>query len=186
VLLATARAKLRDYRPSDEREQAYRERLLALLDTEAPCSRRQFEPGHLTASAFVLAPEGDALLLILHKKLGIWVQPGGHIEPEDASLEAAARREAVEEVGVELDAAEASAIFDIDIHDIPARKGEAPHQHFDVRFRFRATTRALTGSDEVTSSCWVELSQVERLTTDESVLRAVRKIMAERPGSSAP
>jgi 8-oxo-dGTP pyrophosphatase MutT (NUDIX family) len=150
--------------------------MLRLLDTPTPTSRRQFAPGHLTASAFVLSPEGDAVLLILHKKLGIWVQPGGHIEPADVSLEAAARREVAEEVGLPLAASAAATIFDLDIHAIPARKDEPEHQHFDVRFCFQATSRDFVASDEVAAANWADLSRIEQLTADESVLRATRKL----------
>lgn len=177
VFLASAHAQLSAYLPSEARERAFRERMLGLLGSEAPTSRRQFEPGHLTASAFVLSPEGDALLLILHKKLQIWVQPGGHIEPADQSLEAAARREVSEEVGVPLlEQGSTPSIFDLDIHAIPPRKDEPSHEHFDVRFCFRATTRDFVASDEVTQAAWVKLSEIERLTSDLSVLRAARKL----------
>jgi 8-oxo-dGTP pyrophosphatase MutT (NUDIX family) len=176
VLLAAARAQLGAYQPSDARERAFRERVLALLDTTAATSRSQFEPGHLTASAFVISPERDAVLLILHKKLGIWVQPGGHIEPDDTSLEAAARREVREEVGLALTGPGGASIFDLDIHAIPARRDEPAHEHFDVRFCFHATTRDFVASDEVTQATWAPLSEIERLTSDESVVRAVRKL----------
>jgi 8-oxo-dGTP pyrophosphatase MutT (NUDIX family) len=176
VNLELARRRLGDYRPLDARETGFRERLLKLLELPAPTSRRQFDPGHLTASAFVLSPERDAVLLILHKKLGIWVQPGGHIEPDDASIEAAARRELAEEVGLVLPEGAEAEIFDLDIHAIPARKDEPEHEHFDVRFCFVARTRDFSASDEVVEARWVRLSQIEQTTRDESVLRAVRKL----------
>lgn len=177
MLLESARRGLGDYQPSDERELGFRERMLRLLDEPAPSSRRQFVPGHLTASAFVLSPERDALLLIFHKKLGIWVQPGGHIEPEDESLLAAAQREAEEEVGLAL-SRDHAAIFDIDIHAIPARKDEPSHEHFDVRYQFVSPTRAFVRTDEVADVRWAPLAELSRLTTDESVLRAARKLGA--------
>lgn len=177
VFLASARAQLGAYQASEASEGAFRDRMLGLLDSSAPSSRLQFQPGHLTASAFVLAPEGDAVLLILHKKLQIWVQPGGHIEPSDVSLEAAARREVSEEVGLPLlEPVSAAPIFDVDIHLIPARKDEPAHEHFDVRFCFRATTRAFVASDEVTEATWADLARIEQLTSDLSVLRAARKL----------
>jgi 8-oxo-dGTP pyrophosphatase MutT (NUDIX family) len=176
VILESARLSLGDYQPVDERERGYRERMLQLLALPAPTSRRQFEPGHLTASAFVLSPERDAVLLILHKKLGLWLQPGGHIEPEDASLETAARRELTEEVGLTLPATADAAIFDLDVHGIPARKDEPLHEHFDVRFCFQAPTRDFVASDEVADARWAPLRQLEDLTRDESVLRAMRKL----------
>jgi 8-oxo-dGTP pyrophosphatase MutT (NUDIX family) len=170
-----ARRALIDYQPADPREQEFRARMLALLDAPTPLSRSHFEPGHLTASAFVLSPEGDAVLLIFHRKLGIWVQPGGHVEASDLDLEAAARREVAEEVGLDL-VGPAAAVFDLDIHDIPARKDEPAHQHFDVRFCFHSPTRAFAASDEVADARWVALSEIAQLTSDESVLRAARKL----------
>ena len=55
--------------------------MLKLLDSSAPFHRRQFEPGHFTASAFVLHPSNDSILLIFHEKLRLWLQPGGHVDP---------------------------------------------------------------------------------------------------------
>lgn len=150
--------------------------MLDLLQLSAPASRHHFEPGHLTASGFVLSPEEDALLLIFHKKLGIWVQPGGHVEASDSSLLEAARREVEEEVGLALPADESASIFDLDVHVIPARKDEPQHEHFDVRYRFRSPTRDFVRTDEVADVRWAPLSDLEQLTADESVLRAARKL----------
>lgn len=178
VLLESARVELARYRPTDARERAYLVRLLDLLETPEPSSRSQFRPGHLTASAFVLSPAADAMLLIFHRKLGIWIQPGGHIEPTDPSLERAARREVAEEVGVELSDRTPAAIFDVDVHTIPARKSEPEHEHFDVRFCFQAQSLAFAASHEVVDARWVELARIDQVTADESVLRAARKLPA--------
>lgn len=176
MLLNSAQRELARYRPTDEREQAFHARLLELLSTPEPWSRSQFRPGHLTASAFVLSPQSDALLLIFHRKLGIWIQPGGHLEAGDLDLEAAARREVAEEVGLALASSASSAIFDVDIHAIPARKSEPEHEHFDVRFCFQAKSVAFATNDEVVDARWVQLSQIDQVTADESVLRAARKL----------
>lgn len=155
--------------------------MVQLLELEQAASRSCFSPGHLTASAFVLSPDGADLLLILHKKLGIWIQPGGHIEPDDGSLGAAARREVAEEVGLSLADGSDAHVFDLDVHAIPAHKAEPAHEHFDVRFCFRADTRELSDGDEVEGARWVRLDQVASVTKDESVLRAVRKLQAMPP-----
>ena len=141
-----------------------------------PLRRDHFEPGHFTASAFVLAPDRGALLLVHHRKLDRWLQPGGHVEPGDADLLAAARREVLEETGIAELALERTGSFDLDVHPIPALGPELPHEHFDVRFLFRAGTRALRLSSESKAVRWVPLSEIDRADSDESVLRAVRKL----------
>jgi len=179
--LDAVREQLRAYRPANSTEAAFLERMLELSRAEAACEGSNFLPGHFTASAFVLSPDRRDLVLIHHKKLGIWVQPGGHVEPLDEDLSAAARREVLEEVGLdELEPISlgASLVFDVDIHAIPARKTDPAHEHFDVRFAFVAKTRTLVRSEEVSDLRWVPLSEVEQMGTDESVLRAVRKLRA--------
>jgi 8-oxo-dGTP pyrophosphatase MutT (NUDIX family) len=184
-MLQSARSAIGDYRPSDARERGYQERMLELLTLPAPTSRHQLVPGHLTASAFVLSPERDAVLLILHKKLQLWLQPGGHIEPGDVSLLAAARREVAEEVGLALPDSVTGAVFDLDIHRIPARKDEPSHEHFDVRFCFHAPTLDFKINDEVVDARWAKLSQIDQLTSDESVLRVARKLLDGTPSGTA-
>ena len=178
------RAQLIGYTPANEAEAGFVVRMLQLSQSEGACERSRFSPGHFTASAFVLSPDRRDLVLIHHKKLGIWVQPGGHVEPTDDDLVGAARREVLEEVGLgdlqpitsNSGTNGASLVFDVDIHSIPARKADPAHEHFDVRFAFVANTRTLVHSEEVADLRWVPLSDVEQLGTDESVLRAVGKL----------
>jgi 8-oxo-dGTP pyrophosphatase MutT (NUDIX family) len=144
-----------------------------------PFSRGHFVPGHFTASSFVLSPERDALLLILHSKLKRWLQPGGHVDPDDQSILSAARREVKEEVGLTgLPLALGPTIFDVDVHAIPPMRGEPAHQHFDVRFVFVAPDRAATAGSDALATQWVALGAVHTVETDDSVLRAVRKLRA--------
>jgi 8-oxo-dGTP pyrophosphatase MutT (NUDIX family) len=171
--------QLRRYQPADGSEAGYVARMVELAEDSEACDRSHFVPGHFTASAFVLSPERRDLVLIHHKKLGIWVQPGGHVEGSDIDLQSAARREVLEEVGLgELEpfAASECALFDLDIHRIPARKTEPVHEHFDVRFAFVAPARSLVASAEVADLRWLPISEVERFATDQSVLRAVGKL----------
>lgn len=179
--LAALREQLSRYRPADTREAGFVARMAELSHEAASCQRSHFIPGHFTASAFVLDPSLQEVILIHHRKLGIWVQPGGHIDDSDLDIESAARREVAEEVGLaELEhfAALGSGLFDVDIHAIPAHKQELAHEHFDVRFAFVAGTRALLGSEEVVALRWVPLGEMPSVATDASVLRAVAKLRA--------
>lgn len=173
-------AWLSNHQPADALEQRHREHMQALANQGPRClDRDHFEPGHFTASAFVLSPERDALLLILHAKLGMWLQPGGHIEPGDPSVLAAARREVSEEVGLaELELLSPSP-FDLDVHDIPAGRDPA-HQHHDVRFLFGASSLGLTPASDALDARWVPLAEVAEQHSDESVMRAVRRLRALR------
>jgi 8-oxo-dGTP pyrophosphatase MutT (NUDIX family) len=172
------REALGRYEPSDAREAGFLERMVELARSPSRFRRDSFAPGHFTASAFVLSPERDALLLIFHKKLSLWLQPGGHVEETDASVLAAARREVLEEVGIaELSVARADApLFDVDVHVIPERPGEPRHEHFDLRFLFVPASREFAAGDEVGAARWVPLAELAAVTTDESVQRAARKI----------
>jgi 8-oxo-dGTP pyrophosphatase MutT (NUDIX family) len=166
------------YTPSDERERSFHTRMLALSGAADPFSRSAFAPGHFTASAFVLSPHRDAVLLIFHKKLGRWLQPGGHVEPNDATLLEAARREVAEETAIFEPTPLVSGIFDIDVHDIPAHKDEPAHEHFDVRVLLGAPSLVIAASEEVAAARWVPLDELATVETDESVRRAVRKLRA--------
>lgn len=185
------RAALTRFPSADALEAAHRDAMLALAAAGEPALRRDhWDPGHFTASAFVLSPERDALLLIFHGKLDRWLQPGGHLEPGDADPLTAARREVGEETGLGeielLDAGLAPSalsgfaapFFDLDVHLIPARKADPAHRHFDLRFLFRARSRHIAAGDDAVAARWVPLEEVSTVGTDESVLRAWRKLRA--------
>ena len=154
------------------------ERMLELLRrAAAPFSRSSLDPGHFTASGFVLSPDGQRVLLVHHSKLARWLQPGGHVEPGDTDLAAAARREVIEETGVGLSGTHCG-ILDVDVHAIPARPKEGAHLHFDVRYAFVASDEVLSASPEVLGARWVELGGVAALTDEESVLRCIARLRA--------
>ena len=180
-LRAALLAALGPYRSLDRVEAAHRERMLALAAVPGdPFHRDHFAPGHFTASAFILAPAGDALLLVHHAKLERWLQPGGHVEPGDVDLLAAARREALEEVGLADLRCEVEGPFDLDVHPIPGRGAEPAHEHFDVRFLFRAPHREYARSEESHDARWFALRELEAPRFDASVVRAVRKLAPAR------
>lgn len=169
-------ALLEAHRSADALEEAHRQALLAHINDPRPFDRDTWTPGHFTASAFVLSPESTQLLLLLHTKLGIWVQPGGHFEPEDQDLLTAATREVGEETGL-FDLELCNPLLDVDVHTIPARKGDPQHQHLDLRLLFRARSLELQATEEMQQWCWVPLAEVAQTNTDESVRRVARRLL---------
>lgn len=166
---------LKEYQPLDTKEDESRIRIRELVASDpAFCNRNNFE-AHITASAWITSKDKDQALLLHHKKLDIWVQPGGHIEPEDKTLEAACRRELEEETGLTDAVLVMPGIFDIDIHHIPARKSDLDHFHFDIRLWFESETMAIQLSDEAHDLAWFDLDKIKQVTQDESVLRMVEK-----------
>jgi 8-oxo-dGTP pyrophosphatase MutT (NUDIX family) len=180
--LASVRELLELHLPADEREARFVAAMLALAESPSdPTSRRNFTPGHFTASAFVTSPDGGSVLLVHHGKLHRWLQPGGHIEPGDADLFAAVRREVAEEVGiVDLDLPEGEVLHDVDIHEIPPLMGDPSHRHYDLRVHLRARSLAFTAGSDARDARWVPLAQVDPQESDESVARAVRKLLGRQ------
>jgi 8-oxo-dGTP pyrophosphatase MutT (NUDIX family) len=162
---------LREYVASDDREEADRIAMLRLAtELEEPTSRDQAR-AHFTASAFVIDARCERVCLVEHAKLGRLLQPGGHIEPSDASPEEAAVREAVEETSLELDFHPAAPRpFDLDIHAIPERPDEPAHFHLDVRYLLVGTGEPCSGA------AWYTLGEA----ADGSVARLAAKAVNYR------
>ncbi|MBL8736179.1 MAG: NUDIX hydrolase [Planctomycetes bacterium] len=158
-------------------------RFRAFVAAHPDCLLRTCVPGHITASAWIVAADGDAALLTHHRKLGKWLQLGGHVDGEPA-IERAALREAQEESGMAEFTFEPSADgslvpLDLDVHPIPARKQEPEHLHWDVRFLLRAAPgQSLVVSAESNDLRWWPLAELGTATREESVLRLARKAAA--------
>jgi 8-oxo-dGTP pyrophosphatase MutT (NUDIX family) len=127
--------------------------------------RRNFH-GHVTGSGIVLSPDKKRVLLIHHKLFNVWQQPGGHWEAGEATPLAAAKREAIEETGVEIkevlsvDPRQPLVPLDIDTHLVPARpeKNEPAHHHHDIRYVFVAANDNVTPQEsEVNKVAWFTL-----------------------------
>ena len=160
---------------ADANETKHRDRLLQFLASDAAHYLRSNLAGHLTASALVLNHAGDSVLLLHHRKLDPWLQPGGHADG-DENLERVARKEVEEETGIGDLTLVNTGIFDVDVHTIPERKGVPEHLHYDLRFLFWASPGAVPlGNHEVKAVRWVPRSGVEEWVSDESILRMVRK-----------
>ncbi|MFJ8665034.1 NUDIX hydrolase [Streptomyces sp. NPDC093600] len=130
--------------------------------------------GHLTASALVVDPERGRVLLTLHKKLGMWLQMGGHCEPGDATVAAAALREATEESGIAGLTLLPGGPVRLDRHPIPA----PCHWHMDVQYAALAPAGAVEAiSDESLDLRWYAYDEVAGVA-DESVVRLTERTRA--------
>jgi 8-oxo-dGTP pyrophosphatase MutT (NUDIX family) len=148
-----------------------RDLILHLLQfTPAPFSRDQFVPGHITCSGLVLALDGD-LLLVHHRRLDRWLQPGGHVEPEDVEIWDAASREVREETGVEIEPA--ARLIGADVHGIPPAKGEPYHLHHDLLFAFTARSKECRVSHESRAVAWARPDELDRYAVPGNIRRAV-------------
>ena len=169
--------QLRTYEPADAGEAEHRRSMVELLQSAGdPFSRGHFEPGHFTASCFIVDDRGR-LLLHHHRRLGRWVQMGGHVESGETTT-SAALREGAEESGLQDLLLEGGGIFDLDIHSIPAGRGEPDHRHFDVRYaaRTRAPETVTIDREESTELAWVSLDRAAELMPGAEALRVLRKI----------
>src|SRR5258708_36193523 len=131
---------LASHQPADEEEATDLARIRAFVARHhAPCDRRIRE-GHLTASAVVVSAAGDGVLLLHHRKLERWLQPGGHGDPGETRGEQVALREALEETGIAGLALHPAAPrpSHVDLHDIPAPRTPPPPAPPDLRYLLRA------------------------------------------------
>ena len=131
------------------------DRYRTLIDSHPDAGLRTCRPGHLTGSALVVDSAGANTLLMLHAKLGLWLQPGGHADG-DANLAGVALREATEETGIDGLSIWPQPLH-LDIHRVDPPK-EDPHLHYDVRFLVRAPAEARPqGNHESKGLRWVPL-----------------------------
>ena len=170
--------ELSAYEPADAREAAMRDRMIAFVAAHTDPFARSLEIGHVTASAWIVDAARTRALLTHHRKLGRWLQLGGHADG-DPDVRRAALREAREESGLTTLRFICDRIYDLDIHTIPARPDEPAHDHYDVRFAFEAdAAERLVVSPESKDVAWVPLAALAGVGADESVLRLARKTSA--------
>jgi ADP-ribose pyrophosphatase YjhB (NUDIX family) len=168
--LAALRAQVRDHHPIDPAEQRSIAHTLGMLDwLRAPLDEHA-DPVHVTGSAIVRDAEGR-VLLHRHKRLGIWLQPGGHLEPGEMPWDGAVR-ETHEETGVVAShAAGRPTLIHVDVHE-----GPRGHVHLDLRYLLRAdgSTAFAPAAGESRDIAWYPLTAaVERSDTSlRSALRA--------------
>jgi 8-oxo-dGTP pyrophosphatase MutT (NUDIX family) len=165
--------RLRSARLDSAGQRRDRERILSLLSRHgAALADRETVPGHLTGSALVVDPAGPRVLLMLHAKLGRWLQPGGHADG-DHELAGVALREASEETGIDGLSVLLPPV-DVDIHTVDHGDPLGEHLHLDVRFVVVAPDGAVErGNHESLALRWVAPEEVAALCGDEGIVRLV-------------
>jgi len=177
---AEALALARSFDASAEEEKSL-ELILALLElTEAPFSRDQFHPGHITSTAFVLHPNGRQFLLMHHHRHRRWLLPVGHVEESDMTLGDTARREAIEETAVKIQSAGSGRLVGMDVHAIPPCKGEPFHLHHDLIFTFNADSEDFAITDEAPQVAWYGMEEFARYQLPGSIIRAANRSIKNR------
>jgi 8-oxo-dGTP pyrophosphatase MutT (NUDIX family) len=164
-----------NYKATDNETQT-KSRFITFIKENKDCFERTLNIGHITASAFVVDKINKKILLIHHKKLNRWLQPGGHCDGNNDVL-AVARKEVFEETGIYIKIKKTDVFFDLDIHTIPKHKTIKEHDHFDVRFLFAANSNLnLKSNEESNELKWIDVEKINEYTEEESILRMTKKV----------
>ncbi len=142
------------------------------------CFDRSLSAGHVTGSAWVVNPSRTHALMLHHRKLDRWFQPGGHADG-DHDIIRVALKETSEESGVDIENIRlvSDDIFDVDVHTIHPNMHDERHQHFDIRFLLEIDDSIpIPGNDESHQIGWIPLARVSHFNHARSLHRMVQKI----------
>ena len=166
---------LENYIPTDTNELSMRNETIDFVKKNKDCFKRELLEGHITGSAWIVDITHQNVLLIHHKKLNQWFQPGGHCDGDSDVLNVALK-EANEETGLIDIKLLSQQIYDIDVHLIPQRKDVPAHYHYDIRFIFEAgKNQELIISEESNDLAWIPIEKMADFNNSESMLRMARK-----------
>jgi 8-oxo-dGTP pyrophosphatase MutT (NUDIX family) len=172
---ASALLRAHAVRPLEAHEREMVDDAIAFIAAHPDCLLRSCLTGHLTGSSWIVNRARSRTLLLLHRKLNRWLNPGGHADG-DPDLAAVALREAQEETGLASVRLLEPRLFDFDRHRIPEHRGAPEHWHYDFRLLLEADdAEPLAISEESNDLRWVELGRVPELNAAESVARLIRK-----------
>jgi 8-oxo-dGTP pyrophosphatase MutT (NUDIX family) len=163
------------------------ETIRAFICAHEDCLLRSCLEGHITAAAWIVSTDARKALLVHHRKLGLWLQPGGHADG-DPLPHRVALREAEEETGLsglELWRRDGELLpLDVDVHAIPGTPAEPAHDHLDLRYLVIASPdRPLLVSEESHAVRWFDYEELESVSGEESLLRMARRaVRLLRPG----
>ena len=166
---------LMDFVPYDESEKDSLNKIKKFLNKEGEIFSRSHLEGHIPAGALVVDGKGN-VLLNHHKALNKWLHFGGHSDGEANSLNVA-KREVLEEAGIQDAYNFNGRIFDVDVHSIPenTKKCEPQHFHYDIRFLFLVRDKHFVISDESDNIEWKTISEAKALISSHATLRMLNK-----------
>ncbi len=167
------------YQQRHPEESSCVERFRSLARAHEDCFLRDCHPGHITASSWIVSHDLERVLLTHHRKLGLWLQLGGHADGDACVLDVA-MREAREESGMQrfrvIASGEPAVPFDLDVHQIPAHRDDPAHEHYDVRYLLLAEPgQCLVMSDESNALRWFTQAELPAILHEESLLRMREK-----------
>jgi 8-oxo-dGTP pyrophosphatase MutT (NUDIX family) len=167
------------HEPADPAEAEDLDRIREFVQRHTDPFDRSIPEGHLTGSALVVDLAGERVLLLHHRKLQRWLQPGGHADPGEDRGEAVALREAREETGLEELELHPSAPrpLDVDVHEIPERGRDPAHLHLALRYLVRAPggARLRRAEAEASQLRWFTWDELPGLDLDPGLKRALAK-----------
>lgn len=167
---------LNTYKERYPAEAAVCDRFMDFIGAEARCYERDCWSGHVTGAAWLVNQAGTHVLLTHHRKLERWLQLGGHSDGDPDTVRVA-RREAQEESGLAVRLLDPEdAIFDVDIHPIPARKADPDHWHFDIRLAMQVVgSEQFVVSEESHDLRWVPIDGLQEVTQEQTIIRMGQK-----------
>lgn len=158
-------------------EAGFVRRAIAFVEQHPDCFERELLPTHVTGSAWVVNPDFSHVLMLHHRKLDQWFQPGGHADG-DADILRVALRETAEESGIDGSQVRllSDDIFDVDIHWTPPTANAPAHEHIDIRFLVEIDdSLPIPGNDESHEIGWVALYDVPHFNNNRSTYRMLEK-----------
>ena len=168
---------LKNYQPRFMDEMGFVSRSLAYIEHQEDCFYRELWPAHVTGSAWVVNPDRSRVLMMHHKKLDQWFQPGGHADG-DSDIVRVALKETEEETGISAQDIKLvdGGIFDVDIHSIAPYGNDPEHDHIDIRFLLEVGDNIpVPGNDESHQVLWVSQYEVSRYNNNRSTYRMLEK-----------
>jgi len=182
MTLVRLRADVAARSPLDDRESEAIDRFLSALDVLERPLDQEADPVHVTGSAIVVGQRG--VLLLKHKRLGIWLQPGGHIDPGETPWDAALR-EAREETGLDvsfagpLDGDGVPELIHVDVH-----AGGRGHTHLDTRYLLDGgSADPAPPAGESQDVAWFEWDEAIEMA-DDGVKTILKLLKPEKPSQN--